>query len=130
MKTILFDGVCNLCNSSVNWVIDHDKNNLFHFASLQSEVGKKKLEEIGHDESYMDSILLDDEGQTFAEADAVLRILKHLGGVYSFAGIFWLVPRFIRNFVYKLVAKNRYKWFGKQDNCWVPTPELKAKFLE
>lgn len=129
MKTILFDGVCNLCNGSVNWVIDHDKKNLFHFTALQSAFAKKRLQEIGHAD-YMDSIVLDDDGQIFTESDAVIRILKHLGGVYSLAVIFLIVPKFIRDFFYRVIAKNRYKWFGKQDVCRIPTPELKAKFLE
>ena len=129
MKTILFDGVCNLCNGSVNWIIDRDKKNEFTFSALQSDFAKKRLKEVGHAD-YMDSIVLDDEGKIFTESDAVLRILKHLGGIYSLSVVFLIVPTFIRNFVYKTIANNRYKWFGKQETCRVPTPELKAKFLE
>lgn len=130
MKTILFDGVCNLCNSSVNWVIDHDKKGVFTFASLQSDYGKKRVKELGLGDKYMNTIILDDEGIAFTQSIAVIQILRHLGGIYSAAVIFFIIPGFIRNFVYNVVANNRYKWFGKRDSCRVPTPELKAKFLE
>ena len=130
MKTILFDGVCNLCNGSVNWVIDRDKNNLFTFSSLQSDYGSKRVTELGLGEKYMDTIVFDDDGVAFTQSLAVIQILRHLGGIYSLAVIFLIVPGFIRNAVYNFVASNRYKWFGKQDACRIPTPDLKAKFLE
>jgi predicted DCC family thiol-disulfide oxidoreductase YuxK len=130
MKTILFDGVCNLCNSSVNWVIDHDKKGLFSFASLQSEFGKRRAKELGLGEDYMDTIVFDDEGTLYTQSSAVIKVLRYMGGVYSASIFLLLIPTFIRDFVYKTVANNRYKWFGKRDVCRVPTPELKARFLE
>lgn len=126
---ILFDGVCNLCNSSVNWVIDRDSKNLFQFASLQSDYGISVVKKFSITGNYMDTVVLLEEDKIFMRSDAVLRILKHLGGVYSLAYVFILVPRFIRDFVYKVIAKNRYRWFGKQDACRIPSPDLKAKFL-
>ncbi len=130
MKVLLFDGVCNLCNGSVNWVIDRDKKNLFKFASLQSEYGSRRVAELGLTGEYLNTVILDDEGKTYLRSDAVLRVIAELGGFYSLARLFFIVPRFIRNFIYEWVAANRYKWFGKQDVCRVPTPELKSKFLE
>jgi predicted DCC family thiol-disulfide oxidoreductase YuxK len=130
MKVILFDGVCNLCNSSVNWVIDHDKKNLFKFSSLQSDFGKRRTKELGLGEDYMDTIVLDDEGKVYTQSDAVFKVLKYIGGIYAASAIFLILPKPLRDFYYKLVARNRYKWFGKRDTCRVPTPELKAKFLE
>jgi predicted DCC family thiol-disulfide oxidoreductase YuxK len=130
MKTILFDGVCNLCNSSVNWVIDHDKNNVFTFSSLQSDYGKKRAKEMGLGEDYIDTIVLDDEGKPYTESDAVFKVLRYIGGIYAASSVFLIVPKFIRNYVYRIVARNRYKWFGKRDVCRVPTADLKAKFLE
>ena len=130
MKLILFDGVCNLCNAAVNWVIDHDKKDLFKFASLQADFGKRKMKEIGLGNKYMDTIVFMDEEKFFTQSDAVLHILKYTGGIYSLAVVFFIVPKFIRDFVYKFIANHRYQWFGKREICRVPTPELKAKFLE
>ena len=127
---VLFDGVCNLCNSSVNWIIDHDKKNQFQFASLQSAYGSKKVIEIGLADDYMDTVVLIKDDKVFTHSDAILHIAKHLGGIYSLAVVFFIVPKFVRNFFYKIVANNRYKWFGKRDTCRMPTPELKSKFIE
>jgi len=130
MKVVLFDGVCNLCNSLVNWIIDHDKKNLFKFASLQSVYGQKRVAELGLSDNYLDTVILDDEGKGYSQSDAVLQVARHIGGFYSLAVVFFLVPRFIRDFIYQLVASNRYKWFGKQESCRIPTPELKSRFLD
>ena len=130
MKVILFDGVCNLCNSSVNWIIDHDKQNQFKFASLQSAYGQSKVKELGLGDNYMNTVVFEDDGRAYLRSDAALQIVKQLGGVYSLAAIFYIVPKFIRDFFYKIVANNRYKWFGKKESCRVPTSELKSKFLE
>ncbi len=130
MKVILFDGVCNLCSGSVNWIIDHDKKNLFKFSALQSNYGKGIVAKYNMEGNYMDTAILLDEDDIFLGSDAVLRILKHLGGIYSLAYLFIIVPAFIRNFVYQVVSENRYRWFGKMDTCRIPTPQLKANFLE
>ncbi len=130
MKVILFDGVCNLCNSSVNWIIDHDKQNQFKFASLQSVYGQNTVKQLGLQDNYMSTVVFEDNGKAYLRSDAALQILKQLGGVYSLAVVFYIVPSFIRDFFYKIVANNRYKWFGKKEICRIPTPELKSKFLE
>lgn len=129
MLVVLFDGVCNLCNSSVNWIIDHDKEGKFKFASLQSVYGQNVVKQFNLSGEYMDTVLLLDGDKLYKRSDAVLRIAKHIGGIYSLAYVFVIIPAFIRNFFYNFVARNRYRWFGKQDACRIPNPELKAKFL-
>lgn len=126
---ILFDGVCNLCNASVNWIIDRDKKNQFKFASLQSEYGQSVIKKFNITGDYMDTVVLQEEEKIYLRSAAALRILKHLGGIYSIAYIFIILPEFVRDFVYNVIAKNRYRWFGKQDACRIPSPDLKAKFL-
>jgi len=130
MKVILFDGVCNLCNGSVNWIIRHDKQNQFKFSSLQSEYGQNKVKELLLQENYMNTVILEDNGKIYLRSEAVIQVLKQLGGIYSISQLFYLVPTFIRDFFYKIVASNRYKWFGKKESCLIPTTELKSKFLE
>ena len=128
-KIILFDGICNLCNSSVNFVIRHDKNDVFKFATLQSEIGKDLVSKFKIDATKVDSIILIDGDKHYEKSSAALRIAKWLSGAYPLFYGFMIVPRFIRNSVYNLVAKNRYKWFGKKESCMIPTVELKSKFL-
>lgn len=128
---ILFDGVCNLCNSSVQYVIKNDKNNRFVFAALQSNIGLQLMKEHNIDPEEMDSILLYREGKGIvSKSTAALLIAKKLGFPIQLLSVFLIVPHFIRNSVYDYVAKNRYKWYGKQDSCWIPTPELKEKFID
>ena len=130
-KIILFDGVCNLCNDSVNFVIEHDKKDVFRFASLQSEIGQKLTSERGIDPEELDSIVLIEPGVAyFKKSTAALEITKELSGGYSMLKYFSFLPEGIRDGVYNLIANNRYKWFGKKDACMIPTPELKAKFLD
>lgn len=128
-KIILFDGVCNLCNSSVQLVLKNDKNDTFRLAALQSDAGKKLTEKYGIDTSQTDSILLIDADKVYAKSTAALKIAKQLSGAYPLLYGFMIVPKFIRNRVYDYIAKNRYKWYGKQESCMIPTPELKDKFL-
>lgn len=129
-KIVLFDGVCNLCNKSVTFIIEHDKNDKFRFASLQSEIGKKLTRERGIETSKVDSIVLIDPGNAyFVKSSAALEIAKELSG-YSWLRIFLYLPEWLRDFIYDIIAKNRYNWFGKKDNCMVPTNELRGKFLE
>lgn len=126
---ILFDGVCNFCNSSINFVIENDKRNLFKFAPLQSEIGQKLLAEHNIDSVETDSVILIENDKAYTHSTAALRISKNLGGIWSLGYIFIIVPKFIRDFFYKLFAKNRYRLFGKKDACMMPTPEIRAKFL-
>ena len=129
-KIILFDGVCNLCNSSVNFIIDHDKDDVFKFASLQSESGQELLKMNNLETENFDSIIFSDNGRIYTQSTAVLRIVKDFPGLWKILYAFIIVPPFIRNFLYDLIANNRYKWFGKKDSCRIPTPELKSKFLQ
>ncbi len=128
-KIILFDGVCNLCNSSVNFVIKKDKNDVFRFAALQSEIGKKYIDKFNVDPSQTDSIILVEGEKHYIKSSAALNVAKSLKGAYPLFYGFMIIPNFIRNWVYDYVAKNRYKWYGKKESCMIPTPELKGKFL-
>ncbi len=130
-QLILFDGICNLCNSSVQYVIKHDKRNQFLFAPLQSEIGASIIKEFHVDRSKTDSILLYSENQGLSiKSTAALKIVKHLGFPRNLLVIFLIIPPFIRNMVYDFIAKNRYKWYGKRDECMIPTPDLKSKFIQ
>ena len=129
-QLILFDGVCNLCNSSVNYVIKHDKSDVFRFAPLQGETGRAIIEKFNLDTAQTDSIILYTEGKNLKiKSSAALAIASKLGFPRNLLIVFYIVPPFIRNWVYDYVAKNRYKWYGKKEACMIPTPELKAKFL-
>ena len=129
-KIILFDGICNLCNSTINFVIKKDKRNIFKFATLQSETGKSLLSEFKIDRMKTDSIVLIDGNKTYVKSDAALHIAKNLSGAYPLLYGFFVLPRFIRDRIYDHIARNRYKWFGKKEECMIPSPELKAKFLD
>lgn len=131
-KIILFDGVCNLCNTMVNFVIEHDKKDAFRFVTLQSETGISILKKIGLYGNNIDSIVLYEPGVAyFYKANAALEIAKSLGGIYSILGyVLNILPDSILNFGYDSIAKNRYKWFGKEDACMIPTAELQSKFLD
>jgi predicted DCC family thiol-disulfide oxidoreductase YuxK len=126
---ILFDGVCNFCNSSVNFIIDHDPESYFKFAPLQSEVGEQLLKEHGIDKTQTDSVVLIENGRVYTYSTAALRVARKLSGAWKWFYGFTVVPKFIRDFAYKLFAKNRYRMFGKQEACMLPTPEIRARFL-
>lgn len=130
-KIILFDGVCNLCDAAVQFIIKHDKNNVFLYAPLQGETGQRILSQYHVDRSKMDSIILysKDAGVAF-KSTAALKIAAKLGFPLNLLAIFLIIPNFIRNWVYDYIAKNRYKWYGKKSECMIPTPQLKAKFLD
>ena len=124
---ILFDGVCNFCNNSVNFIIGQDKNNYFKFTPLESEIGQEFVKKFDlHD---IDSVILVENDKAYTHSTAALKVAKTLGGIWSLAYAFIIIPKFIRDFFYKLFAKNRYKLFGKKDECMIPTPEIRAKFL-
>ena len=129
MKIILFDGVCNLCNGAVQFIIACDKQQLFHFASLQSDYGKNLLVKYNLDPVSLKSIVFVDEDQLFTQSSAVLSITNHLGGIWKLTQIAYIFPPFIRDIVYSFIAKNRYRWFGAKEVCWIPSPELKSRFL-
>lgn len=129
-KIILFDGVCNLCNSAVQFVIQYDKKDVFRFVALQSELGQEILMHIGINPMNIDSIILYEPGIAYYyKSSAAIEIARSLGGYLHFGTVFRIIPTEIRNQLYDYIAKNRYKWFGKKESCMIPTPELKAKFL-
>lgn len=128
-KIILFDGVCNLCNSTVQRVIKNDKKDIFRFTALQSAVGMVMVTELGIDTGQTDSIILVEGDAFHIKSTAALKIAKELSGGYPLLYGFMIVPTVIRNWVYDFIAKNRYKWYGRQESCMIPTPELKKKFL-
>lgn len=130
-KIILFDGVCNLCDATVQKVIKADKKDVFRFVALQSDLGKEIINYIGIDTEKTDSIILYEPGIAYhIKAEAAIEIAKTIGGVYSLLGIFSVFPNWLKDIGYDFVAKNRYKWYGKKESCMMPTPEIKAKFLE
>ena len=126
---VLFDGICNFCNSSVNFIIDHDKENHFKFAAIQYEAGQTLMKKFNLDPVNLSSFVLVEGDTYFTKTTAVLRTAKSLGFPWSLSYVFNIIPPFIRNISYNIIAKYRYKWFGKRDACRVPTPELKEKFL-
>ena len=126
---LLFDGVCNLCNSSVQFIIRHDPEQKFLFASLQSDKGQEILKELGLNAKEFNSLILIENGKAYMRSTGALRIARHLSGLWKFLYIFIIIPSFIRDFLYNFVAHNRYRFFGKKDHCMIPTPELKARFL-
>lgn len=126
---VLFDGVCNLCNGAVLFIIKRDKKDRFRFAALESDLGKELLARHNIDPSKIDSIVLISGDSAFAKAGAALRIAKYLTGLWPLLYSLVIIPKFIADAVYDFIARNRYKWFGKKDSCMIPTPELKSKFL-
>lgn len=127
--TILFDGVCLFCNASVNFVLRRDRYDRFRFAPLQSPAGEQLLVKYGLNEKKMDSFVLIENDQAFTESTAVLRAARRLGFPWSLAWGLMIVPAFIRNGVYRWIARNRYKWFGKKDQCMMPDEKVRSKFL-
>jgi predicted DCC family thiol-disulfide oxidoreductase YuxK len=126
---ILFDGVCNLCNHSVAFVIRHDPRGRFRFASLQSPTGQALLRRHGMDAANVFSVILVDGGRAFSRSPAAIRIAAELSGVWRLGAALWVIPRPVRDWMYEVVARNRYRWFGRRDACMMPTPELRARFL-
>src|SRR5262245_39141298 len=117
---VLFDGVCNLCNRSVQFIIKHDKKNRFVFGSLQGTTGQSYLRQFQLPADTFNSFILVENGKAYTRSTAALRMLKHLGGAWPLLYAFIIVPPFIRNAIYNLIAKNRYRWFGRTDECWIP----------
>lgn len=127
---IFFDGVCNLCNSSVQFIIRHDKKKIFRFASLQSSIGQQLLKENKLVEKYFDSFILFENQTIYTRSTGALKCVKKLSPPWSWLYIFIIVPRFIRDGIYSWIAKNRYRWFGKKEACWLPSRELRSLFLD
>jgi predicted DCC family thiol-disulfide oxidoreductase YuxK len=127
---LLFDGVCNLCTGSVRWIIERDPEAQFRFASLQSDAGQALLEEFDLPTEDFESFVLVDGEDCYTKSTAALEVARRLGLPYAALYPFVVLPRFIRDRAYDLVAKNRYRVFGKRDSCMMPTPEIQARFLE
>jgi predicted DCC family thiol-disulfide oxidoreductase YuxK len=129
---VLFDGVCNICSRTVNFIIDRDPKGKFRFASLQSEAGRRILEGFGHTVSPGDpeTIVVIDRSRVYQRSGALLRVARHMRGAWPLLTVFLFVPRSVRDALYRWAAARRYRWFGKSDTCRVPTQELRARFLE
>jgi predicted DCC family thiol-disulfide oxidoreductase YuxK len=125
---VLFDGVCNLCNGAVNFLIDHDPHKRLRFASLQSPQAQALLTPFLVPPD-LDSILFLENGRLYSRSTAILRISGQLDGVWRWGKALLIIPAFLRDAAYKLVARNRYAWFGKRDACRIPTPDLRDRFL-
>ncbi len=128
---VLFDGVCNLCNGAVQFIIDRDPHGTFRFASLQSERGAELMRSRGltPPTGDPDSVVVIEGEKVYERSSAALRIARRLRAPWKLLVVLWLVPAFIRDAVYRVIARNRYRWFGKSEQCRVPTPELRARFL-
>lgn len=127
---ILFDGVCNFCNASVNFVIRRDKHDRFRFAPLQSAVGQALQEQYQLDPAALDTFILVENGRVYGKSTAALKVACRLGFPVNMAYGLMIVPRFLRDAAYRLVAKNRYKWFGRQETCMVPDERVRQKFMQ
>lgn len=130
-KILLFDGVCNLCNDSVLKIIRYDNKDIFRFVSLQSDFGQQITNHLGIDTSTIDSVILYEPGVSYEiKSTAALNIMFEFGGIWKLTRVLGYLPEGFRNFIYDYIARNRYKWFGKKEQCMIPTPELKSKFLD
>ena len=130
-KIILFDGICNLCNSAVTIVIKQDKKNTFLFAAIQSKKGKEIIDYLEIDIVKIDAIILYEPGVSYeVKSTAALKIMNDFGQFWQLTKLLWVFPKSLRNQVYDFIAKNRYKWFGKKESCMIPTNDLKSKFLD
>ena len=129
-KVVLFDGVCNLCNSTVQFLLKRDQQKKFLFASLQGEYGKKIQSQFQLNEQEMQSFIFQDGNAVYTKSTGALWVLFHLGGIWKATICLIVIPPFIRDAVYLFIAKNRYKWFGKKESCWLPNPAFKERFLQ
>jgi predicted DCC family thiol-disulfide oxidoreductase YuxK len=127
---ILFDGVCNLCSGSVKFILKKDSRKKFVFASLQGKKGQEILKKYALSPTDFNSFILIENNNLYTHSTAVLRMLRLLGGGWKLLYGFIIIPRFIRDAVYNLIARNRYKWFGRKEECWLPRPEWKERFLD
>ena len=130
MPILLFDGHCNLCNAWVQFIVKRDSSSTIRFASLQSGAGRRLLEEHKIDANYIDSLVFFEEGSFYVSSTAALRTLSYLDGWQKHLIFLAVVPRSLRDLVYRFIARNRYKWFGRRGQCMVPTAELSKRFLQ
>lgn len=128
-QIILFDGVCNFCNSTINFIIKKDKKKIFRFAALQSEAGKQLLKQYNLPTDKLDSFVLLKNGKAYKKTTAALHLYPQLGTAWKLVNIFWVFPALIRDVAYNIIANNRYRWFGKKDHCMIPSAEVRSLFL-
>lgn len=126
---VLFDGVCNFCNYWVQFAIKRDRKKKLRFAALQGETAHQQLPKFGISPTSLTSVILLDKGKAYTQSSAAIRICKYLSGGWKLCYGLIIIPKFIRNFFYNIIARNRYKWYGKREACMVPTPELRDRFL-
>lgn len=126
---VLFDGVCNLCTGSVQFLIRRDPEGVFRFAPLQSEVGSELATECGIPADELETVVLIEGGTCYTKSDAALRAAAHIGGLYAVLPPFRFLPKRLRDVAYDFVAARRYRWFGKKDQCMMPTPDIRSRFL-
>ena len=129
VRIVLFDGVCNFCESSVQFILRHDKSNTLKFASLQTALGKRLLEEY-HMPATLEGVVFVENGKAYFKSAAAFRIARYFEGIWKGLRIFSLLPTFVTDFFYDVIAANRYKWFGKKDSCMIPSPEIRSRFLD
>jgi predicted DCC family thiol-disulfide oxidoreductase YuxK len=127
---VLFDGVCNLCNSCVRFILNRDSGGLFSFSPLQSDISKSILQEFGLSNDSLDTFILVEDGKCYVRSEAALRVARRLGGVWGLFYAFIIIPRPFRDYMYGTVARHRYKWFGKREECMVPEPGDVERFLK
>ncbi len=127
--TIFFDGECNLCSGSVQFVLKRDRKEEFRFASLQGETGQALLASLQFPKDHFDSFILQEGDVIYTRSTAALTVVKHLGGAWSLLYALIVIPRFIRDGVYEFISRRRYKWFGKRETCWLPQPKWEKRFL-
>lgn len=126
----MFDSACNFCNAGVNFIIDNDPQKIFRFAALQSKAGKALLKKFNLSADALDTAALIENGKAHTKSSAALRIMRKLRQPFPLFSFLFLVPPFLRDATYDIVAKNRYRWFGRRDSCRIPSPELKSRFLD
>ncbi len=127
---VFFDGVCNFCNYWVSFAIKRDRKKKLKFTTLQGKTTKELFEQYKINITSLNSVILIDKGKVYTQSSAAIRICKYLNGGWKLFYGLMIIPKFIRDFFYNIIARNRYKWYGKRDECMVPTPELRERFLD
>lgn len=125
---VMFDGECNLCNKSVQFILKRDQNDYFLFSSLQNDTAKKLLEQYDS-HHHIESLIFIEKGKIYEKSSAALRICRHLNGIWKIGYLGLIIPKPFRDYLYSIIAKNRYHWFGKRDSCMIPSSEIQKRFL-
>lgn len=128
-NVVVFDGVCNLCAHSVKFNLSHEENQILRFAPLQSPAGERLMKVLGFDPNDAKTFVLIADGRAYVRSDAAIRVSRYLSGAWKLLWVLKIIPRPVRDWAYDVVAKNRYRWFGRMESCMVPTPELRSRFI-